>query len=192
MLHRKSCEWSREMSWTRSFHDEPNLEKAMRAPIGAVSPLWWAFAGAATAGVAYWWLARWAKPVNIEAPEVLPVEAAIPPALEEAAATYDLSPEAIEDVVDTPPTDEPAQALTETYAQAYSASGDDLTQLIGVGPKLALALADKGVTKFSQIAAWTEDDLAFFDRQLNLRGRAVRERWTDQARTLSLGGEAGR
>jgi predicted flap endonuclease-1-like 5' DNA nuclease len=170
------------MSWMHSFREEkPEFERVMHAPIGAVSPLWWAFAGAATAGVAYWWLTRWAKPVNIEAAQVLPLEVAHPRALEEAAAAYEMSPDAIEDVIDTPPIAEPIEDFTEPF----HAIGDDLTQLIGVGPKLALALADRGVSTFSQIAAWTEDDLAYFDRELNLKGRAVREGWIDQARAMT-------
>jgi len=44
-----------------------NMETALRFPVGAFSPLWMMFAGAASAGVAYWWMARWAKPVNLEA-----------------------------------------------------------------------------------------------------------------------------
>jgi predicted flap endonuclease-1-like 5' DNA nuclease len=170
------------MSWMQTYQpEEPELERALRAPIGAVSPLWWAFAGAATAGVAYWWLTRWARPVNVEAAGVLPVEVAMPRGLEEAAATYDLSPDAIEDVIDTPAIEERIETFTETF----KAMGDDLTQLVGVGPKLALALADKGVKSFAQIAVWTEDDLAFFDRELNLKGRAVREGWIDQAKAFA-------
>jgi predicted flap endonuclease-1-like 5' DNA nuclease len=172
------------MSWMQSFEPEnPNFEKTLRTPLGAVSPLWWAFAGAATAGVAYWWMTRWVRPVNIEAAGVMPLELATPPALEEAAATYAESPDAIEDVLDTPPIEEPIRDFTEVY----KAAGDDLTQLIGIGPKLALALADKGVSSFRQIADWTEDDLAFFDRELNLKGRAVRDGWIEQARTFVNG-----
>jgi predicted flap endonuclease-1-like 5' DNA nuclease len=169
------------MSWTQSFQDEkPEFEQAFRGPIGAVSPLWWAFAGAATAGVAYWWLTRWAKPFNIEAAGVMPVEMAAPPALEEAAAAYEMSPEAIEDVVDTPAVDEPPEALVEMAGTA----GEDLTLILGIGPKLALALAGHGVNNFAQIAAWTDEDLAFFDRELNLKGRAVRDGWVDQAKAM--------
>jgi len=170
------------MSWMQSYTDQkPEFEKAMRAPIGAASPLWWAFAATATAGVAYWWMTRWTRPVNLEAAGVLPVEVAMPRGLEEAAATYDLSPDAIEDVLDTPAIEERIEDFTQTLAVV----GDDLTQLIGVGPKLALALADKGVKHFTQIADWSEDDLAFFDRELNLKGRAVREGWIDQAKAFA-------
>jgi hypothetical protein len=41
--------------------------KALHAPLGAASPLWFAYAGAAGAGMAYWWMTRWMRPFNIEA-----------------------------------------------------------------------------------------------------------------------------
>lgn len=44
-----------------------NFQTALRVPMGAVSPLWFIYAGAASAGVAYWWMARWSKPQNLEA-----------------------------------------------------------------------------------------------------------------------------
>jgi predicted flap endonuclease-1-like 5' DNA nuclease len=173
------------MSWMQPFEsDRPDLEKTIRAPIGAASPLWWAFAGAATAGVAYWWLTRWAKPFNFEA-AAAPGSTEVAPALEEAAATYDLAPDAIEDVVDTPASGEPAEEMQAQNEEILEAFADDLTQLVGVGPKLALALADRGVSRFSQIAEWTDDDLAYFDRELNLKGRATREGWVDQAKALA-------
>ena len=174
------------MSWMQSSEtDRAGLEKAMRTPIGVVSPLWWAFAGAATAGVAYWWMTRWAKPFNLEAAAGgAPAEMAS--ALEEAAATYDQSPEAIEDVLDTPASDEPVEEMRAQNDEMLQAFVDDLTQLVGVGPKLALALADRGVSRFAQIAEWSEDDLAFFDRELNLKGRAVREGWIEQAKALAV------
>jgi predicted flap endonuclease-1-like 5' DNA nuclease len=70
-------------------------------------------------------------------------------------------------------------------AQAESSPSDDLTRMTGVGPKLAGALAERGVTRFAQIAAWTADDLAAVDAALNLKGRAVREAWVAQARRLA-------
>ncbi|WP_293677623.1 hypothetical protein [uncultured Phenylobacterium sp.] len=35
--------------------------------VGAASPLWAYFAGAAAGGVAFWWMTRWARPANLEA-----------------------------------------------------------------------------------------------------------------------------
>lgn len=57
---------------------------ALHVPIGAASPLWLLFAGAATSGMAYWWMTRWALRTNLEAvlaPPV-PVESEIEPAVE--------------------------------------------------------------------------------------------------------------
>ena len=59
-----------------------------------------------------------------------------------------------------------------------------LTRLVGIGPKLAIALAGRGVTRFAQISAWTEPDLAELDKALDLKGRAVRDAWVAQARRL--------
>ena len=42
----------------------PNL---LYVPLGAASPLWLMFAGAASAGVAYWWMIRWTAATHLEA-----------------------------------------------------------------------------------------------------------------------------
>lgn len=177
------------MSWLQSSSGEPaEVEKVLHAPIGAASPLWWAFAGAAGAGVAYWWLTHWAKPLNLEAAAAAPA-VVDDPVLIEAAETYELIPEAIEDVVDTPAELETeAEAIVAAQAEIEALEGetvDDLTRLVGVGPKLAEALAERGVRTFAAIAAWGEAELARFDEELNLRGRAVRDAWVAQSKRLA-------
>jgi predicted flap endonuclease-1-like 5' DNA nuclease len=62
---------------------------------------------------------------------------------------------------------------------------DDLTRIAGVGPKLAAALAQRGVKTFAEIAAWSAEELASIDRDLDLKGRAVRMDWVEQAKTLA-------
>ena len=61
----------------------------------------------------------------------------------------------------------------------------DLTQLVGIGPKLSIALAERGVTRFEHIAAWKAKDVAKFDAELSLKGRAVRAAWVAQAQRLA-------
>jgi hypothetical protein len=39
----------------------------IRIPVGAASPLWGLFAGAAMSGAAWWWMTRWMRPANLEA-----------------------------------------------------------------------------------------------------------------------------
>lgn len=69
---------------------------------------------------------------------------------------------------------------------------DDLSRLKGVGPKLLALLHAEGITRFAQIAAWTDADIAAIDAKLgNFKGRPVRDNWVDQARFLAAGDVAG-
>lgn len=50
--------------------DLPEIPQPRVSPallVGAASPLWSFFGAAAAGGVAYWWMTRWARPVNLEA-----------------------------------------------------------------------------------------------------------------------------
>ena len=69
--------------------------------------------------------------------------------------------------------------------------GDDLTRIKGLGPKLSRLLAELGVTRFEQIAAWTEADIAAIDAKLGaFAGRPMRDAWVEQARLLVSGDAA--
>ena len=71
-------------------------------------------------------------------------------------------------------------------------TADNLRLLKGVGPKLAALLVGLGVTRFEQIAAWTEEDVARVDGQLgNFKGRIMRDNWIDQAGYLARRDKAG-
>jgi predicted flap endonuclease-1-like 5' DNA nuclease len=225
--------------------DKVEPETAPHLAIGAASPLWLMFGGAAMAGASYWWWAnRWREAVNLEAlmaltPEpVAPpvegvavleatpvaepvieavtlvaetteavldatqeiVEAAAEPVVEAViAANEDLAEAVVEPVVQAEPivaeaveavaeapveVAEAVAPVVETVAKTAEAAVDDLTRLVGIGPKLAASLAELGVTSFSQIAAWTPDELASYDSLLNLKGRAERDAWVAQAQRL--------
>ncbi|BEV01091.1 hypothetical protein [Novosphingobium olei] len=76
-------------------------------------------------------------------------------------------------------------------APVEAGSADDLTRIKGVGPKLNARLKELGVTRFAQIAAWSEADLAAIDAQLGaFAGRPKRDAWIEQA-TLLAGGDTG-
>jgi predicted flap endonuclease-1-like 5' DNA nuclease len=47
-----------------------------------------------------------------------------------------------------------------------------------------------GVTTFSQIAAWTPEELADIDLKLGLKGRAERDAWIAQAKRFAAAIEA--
>jgi predicted flap endonuclease-1-like 5' DNA nuclease len=124
-------------------------------------------------------------PVDLETPE--PVTAAAIEATEAVA-------EAVQETLDTAETvatettetvKAAAEPVVEAVVEQVKSAGDDLTLLVGIGPKLAASLADLGVTRFEQIAAWGADELADFDAKLSLKGRAERDAWIAQAKRLS-------
>lgn len=64
---------------------------------------------------------------------------------------------------------------------------DDLTRINGVGPVIVEKLDKLGVTQFSQVAAWTEEDCEKVDAVLSFKGRIGRENWVEQAAELAKG-----
>lgn len=176
-----------------------DTEKMLRLPMGALSPLWLMFAGAATVGAAWYWSRTFFKPTNLEALFEAPkaaaegaedlVEALAEAELELAEAEVKAAEATLETVAET--VDEALEAAPAPVAEVLAALApepvalpqpDDLTVLTGIGPKLAAALAERGVTRFADIVAWTEDDIARFDKDLKLMGRIAREAWVAQAR----------
>jgi len=45
------------------------------------------------------------------------------------------------------------------------------------------------VSSLKQIAGWGADDIADYDRKLDLKGRIEREEWVQQAKELIAGGK---
>ena len=121
-------------------------------------------------------------------PETTPVvlEAALeaaPAILEAAAAPAEAVLELVEaETTAIPEVVSDAQADIEAEAEATT---DDLTRLVGVGPHTAAALAERGITSFVQLAAWTEEEMAAFDAEMSLKGRSIRDAWRAQAKRLA-------
>jgi predicted flap endonuclease-1-like 5' DNA nuclease len=103
------------------------------------------------------------------------------------AAGYEPPAEAHEAAMTAETSLTPGEAAYPVVAPGPEAeeSDDDFTRLNGVGPRIAAALIAHGVTRFGQLAAWTADQLAAFDQEMNLRGRAIRSDWVEQAKRLS-------
>jgi len=67
-------------------------------------------------------------------------------------------------------------------------TGDQLTLLKGLGPKAAAKLNELGISRFDQIAAWNDADVAATDARMGtFKGRIVRDQWVEQARLLAQG-----
>lgn len=68
--------------------------------------------------------------------------------------------------------------------------GDDLKKIKGVGSKLEAELNEKGVWHYDQIAAWSDEEVAWADESLvKFKGRVSRDDWVGQAKTLAAGGD---
>ncbi len=159
----------------------------------------WLQSWRASVDSAVWWSERWMETVSVFAP----AKADAPPAPRPIAAIIDLAQAAAARSVAelgeiTAATVEIAETAVDTSVSmaqdAVSAAAqaveevlppDDLTRLMGIGPKLQIALAERGVTRFADIAAWTEVDLAEVDKALDLKGRAVRDAWVAQAKRFA-------
>ncbi len=108
-------------------------------------------------------------PAPAPAPEPAPVAAPAP----SAEPTYD------------GPGKKPA-----TLTEARGGKSDNLKLIKGVGPKLERLCNSLGFYHFDQIAAWTPDEVAWVDQNLEgFKGRVVRDTWVDQAKILAAGGE---
>jgi len=223
--------------------ESPETPSAPNLFIGAASPLWAVFGGAAVAGATWWWWSnRWREAVNIEAlialapepvsrgvldepapaliatpaevveaavaevepivetvaaatAEIVETAAEVPVALAEASvevveAVVEVAPEPVVEAIAEPVVEEvvaPANDVTSKVVAATKDVADDLTLLVGIGPKLAASLAELGVTRFRQIADWSADELESFDKLLSLKGRAERDAWVAQAKRLAEG-----
>jgi predicted flap endonuclease-1-like 5' DNA nuclease len=69
---------------------------------------------------------------------------------------------------------------------------NDLSRIKGIGPKLVAMLGSMGISRYDQIAAWSDEDVQKIDAQLGaFQGRIHRDNWREQARYLAEGDTAG-
>lgn len=82
-------------------------------------------------------------------------------------------------------------AMPTTPAQAVPVSAgeaDDLRRIKGLGPKMLALLHSLGITRYEQIASWTDADLDELDTKLgSFAGRPRRDNWVEQAKLLASG-----
>ncbi|WP_137933254.1 NADH-ubiquinone dehydrogenase [Mesorhizobium comanense] len=65
------------------------------------------------------------------------------------------------------------------------AKPSDLKAISGIGPKLEKVLNGLGIWTFTQIAAWSPQEIAWVDDYLSFNGRIGRDDWTAQAAALA-------
>ena len=115
-------------------------------------------------------------------PAPIPVAPSLPPIADEPA------PGTPPDLVAA----SPSPASAEPAAAATNPADRPVTALKGLGPKVAAALADRGITTVGQIAAMDTSEADALDADLGaFRGRMARDRWVEQARFLAAGDVKG-
>ncbi|MFB2594882.1 hypothetical protein ACEYYB_08520 [Paracoccus sp. p4-l81] len=73
-------------------------------------------------------------------------------------------------------------------AAARNGQPDDLKLISGVGPVLEKLCHSLGFYHFDQVAAWTAEEIAWVDENLEgFKGRVTRDDWVGQARLLAQG-----
>jgi predicted flap endonuclease-1-like 5' DNA nuclease len=99
---------------------------------------------------------------------------------------------ATSEVVDAEPEAKSSEAPEQAETPQDTGELDDLRRIKGVGPKLVVLLHSLGVTRYAQIAAWTDADIERFDAQLGtFAGRIRRDSWVEQAKLLAMNDAAG-
>ncbi len=76
----------------------------------------------------------------------------------------------------------PAKKVAAAASTGLDAS--NLSLISGIGPTIEKKLRAAGIQTWNEIAAWSEADVAKWDEELALRGRATREEWVVQAQEL--------
>ncbi len=67
---------------------------------------------------------------------------------------------------------------------------DNLKEIKGIGPKLEKLCHSMGIYHFDQIAAWTDQEIAWVNANLTgFKGRVTRDDWVGQAKILMTGAE---
>lgn len=74
--------------------------------------------------------------------------------------------------------------------KAAQASADNLKEIKGVGPQLEKLLHENGITRFAEIAGWSDAEVDHFAEVIGRIGGRIRaDDWVGQAKVLATGGE---
>lgn len=80
---------------------------------------------------------------------------------------------------------EPAQAAASVPLPAPLSTGDDLTRIKGIGKIMEKKLHDLGIYSFQQLASLSPEEARRINAAIDFPGRVERERWIEQARSLT-------
>jgi len=129
------------------------------------------------------------------APSVVIAQAVVPPVEHPVVTETRPAFTAAPDVTDTDDGDDDELSLGEDRESDYgttpiesvavSGSEEDLQQITGIGPRYEAALRKQGITRLSQIAAWSDADVRQVAKALKIpKSRIVKGRWVEVAREV--------
>ncbi len=78
-----------------------------------------------------------------------------------------------------------AAAPAEPLFTAPEGDADDLKKITGIGPVLEKKLNALGITRFDQVANFSDEEIEKIDSALNFKGRISRDDWVGQAKSLA-------
>jgi small subunit ribosomal protein S2 len=113
--------------------------------------------------------------------ESVVLDAAPPTADVDMAAAPAVEPEGA-DVATKP---KRSRQVLKPIFETPAGTPDDLKKIEGIGPVVESKLRSLGVTKYDQIANFSEDDFEKIDKALNFKGRLAVNDWRSQARALA-------
>jgi predicted flap endonuclease-1-like 5' DNA nuclease len=77
------------------------------------------------------------------------------------------------------------EGIVAAQNDSQTGAEDDLQQISGIGPRFEAALRKQGITRLSQIAAWSESDVRQVAKALKIpKSRIVKGRWVEVAREV--------
>ena len=123
--------------------DLPEIDppKAAYVSLGLASPLWLPFLGAASAGVAFWWMTRWMPPANLEAMLAVVQPAAPEEVAETVVAMTEAATEQAEAVVE-----ETVEAVAETTEQVEAVADELVETTVAATTEAAETVAETAET----------------------------------------------
>jgi predicted flap endonuclease-1-like 5' DNA nuclease len=83
----------------------------------------------------------------------------------------------------------PERETAKLTTSPSSGPADDLKRIRGIGVLIEKRLNAMGISRYDEIANWTNSDIDRVSQTLEFKGRIERESWVEQARILSSGGQ---
>ncbi len=79
----------------------------------------------------------------------------------------------------------PISSGPERLTAPRGGKADDLKEIEGIGPAMEKLVNEMGFYHFSQIASWSDADVAMVDGEMKtFKGRITRDRWVPQAKII--------